>query len=60
MDSYSSRGRPVNPNGLLQTGKQVHLLLHPADLAKLKRMAKNNNISVNETIRNLIRDYKEV
>ena len=53
------RGREINPNSLLQSGKQFHLLLQSADLNKLFKIAKKKGISASEMIRYFIRDYKE-
>ena len=53
------RGRDIDPNSLMQTGKQFHLLLQPEDLKKLFRIAKKKGISASEMIRNFIKDYKE-
>jgi hypothetical protein len=53
------RGRDIDPNSLMQKGKQFHLLLLPEDLKKLFRIAKKKGISASEMIRNFIKDYKE-
>jgi hypothetical protein len=57
---YSSPpGRAIDPNSLMQAGKQFHIWLMPVDLKKLFRIAKFNHISASEMMRKLIQNFKE-
>ena len=51
-------GRPTDPNGITKVGKQVMLWLDLKDFEKLVQITKELRTSKSDTIRQLIREYK--
>lgn len=51
-------GRPIVPNAITKTGKQIIVWLDVKDSEKLVQITKELRTSKSSTIRKLIREYK--